>query len=173
MALRRAWPSPVAPRLSPGARVAYLLGMMQAGAYGRAASRTEHLLLGLAGCAETTSAQVLTSLGLSVEVLDAEARRECGRGWFTRRLAMHLDPDLRALVGVVARQTPADGDRIIRSGDLLLALVEHGRAGGRRVLDGLGVGAEDVRRALAETPLAEAGHVETQIRLVDGRCVHG
>lgn len=173
VALRRGWPSPVVPRFSPGARVAYLLGMLQAGAYGRAASRTEHLLLGLAGCMETTSAQALASLGLPVEVLDAEVRRECGRGWFTRRLAMQLDRDLRALVGVVARQAPADGDRVIRSGDLLLALAEHGRAGGRRVLGGLGVGVDDVRRALAATPLAEAGHVETQIRFDHGRCVHG
>ncbi|WP_212844226.1 Clp protease N-terminal domain-containing protein [Catellatospora sp. IY07-71] len=173
VALRRSGPGLAVPRLSPGARVACLVGMMQAGAYGRSATRTEHLLLGLAGCPETTSARALASLGLTVEVLDAEVRRACGRGWLIRRVAMQLDPAVRALVGVLARQAPADGDRLIRSGDLLLALAEHGTAGGRRVLDGLGVGAADVRRVLAETPLAEGGHVETHIRLVDGRCVHG
>ncbi|MEV4411548.1 Clp protease N-terminal domain-containing protein [Catellatospora sp. NPDC049609] len=161
----------VAQRYTPAARLALVLAAEQASVFRRAEMGTEHLLLGLLACPATTSAHVLSLLGISADRVDAAVVQVCGRGWLAKRAARRTDPSLRDILAVVAQQALLAPDRPVGTGDLLLALADHDTAGGRKVLDYLGVSADDLRQVLATTTHAEAGH--SHVRHDRGRCVHG
>jgi ATP-dependent Clp protease ATP-binding subunit ClpC len=148
---------------TPRAKKVLELSLREAIQLGHNYIGTEHILLGLVREGEGVAAQVLVKLGASLpkvraQVLQlvAESPGEGASGWVFRPSS-----ELTAVLDEAHRVAEAGGEREVMPIHLFLAAVQYPDGAAGRMLRGVGVDPEELRRQLAsesdEGPRDESG----------------
>ena len=107
---------------------------------------SEHLLMGLLSDPESVSARLLRARGADSEELRDAVVRMSGEGGQSRVSPADMTPRLRRIIEEAAIEARRCSQAYVGTEHLLLALLEAGESVAVRILDNVGVSAEDVRR---------------------------
>jgi hypothetical protein len=126
------------------------LAMEQARQLGHDHLGTEHLLLGLLGAGDGVAAQVLASMGISLDEARSRVEDIIGRGpgAGTRTGRILPTPQARRVLGLTLREALALGHNDVGTGHLLLALLREGHGIAAQVLTALGADHARVREQI-------------------------
>ena len=126
------------------------LAMEQARQLGHDHLGTEHLLLGLLGAGDGVAAQVLASMGISLDEARSRVEGIIGRGpgAGTRTGRILPTPQARRVLGLTLREALALGHNDVGTGPLLLALLREGHGIAAQVLTALGADHARVREQI-------------------------
>ena len=126
------------------------LAMEQARQLGHDHLGTEHLLLGLLGAGDGVAAQVLASMGISLDEARSRVEDIIGRGPGAGTRTGHIlpTPQARRVLGLTLREALALGHNDVGTGHLLLALLREGHGIAAQVLTALGADHARVREQI-------------------------
>ena len=127
---------------------------------------TEHLLLGLLGAGDGVAAQVLASMGISLDEVRSRVEGIIGRGTGTHAGPILPTPQARRVLGLTLREALALGHSDIGTGHLLLALLREGHGIAAQVLTALGADHARVREQVLGLMASSDEQAGPQTRLV-------
>jgi hypothetical protein len=111
--------------------------------------RTQHLLLGMLQHGEGRAAEALASMGVTLQSARVQADMLFPSEFAENApSSLPLSPRARAALEQATREMTRRGDRALCSEHLLLAVLRDPDSGAVRLLDGLGVSADEVERAV-------------------------
>ncbi len=110
---------------------------------------SEHLLLGLLSDPEAVSARLLRARGADTEELREAIVRMSGEGGQSRVSPSDMTPRLRRIIEEAALESRRASQSYVGTEHLLLSLMDASESVAVRILDTVGVSAEDVRRDVA------------------------
>jgi ATP-dependent Clp protease ATP-binding subunit ClpC len=124
---------------------------------------TEHLLLGLLAEGHGAAAQVLTSLGVSPDVMRDGVAARIGRGQQPPAEHVPLTPRSRKVLELTVREADRLGHDYFGTGHILLGLFREGRGVAVQLLVAHGVDMnlvrEQVLQRMRDDPAGEGGYV--------------
>jgi len=110
---------------------------------------TEHLLLGLIALGQGTAVTVLEQMGLNLETVRLEVKKQVGVGPEPRHLGnIPYTPRVKKVLALAAREAKSLNHTYVGTEHILLGLLREGDGVGARVLRQLGVEAEDTRQRI-------------------------
>lgn len=137
-------------RFSDQSRRAVVLAQEEARGFNHHRIGTEHLLLGILREGESSAAQVLRSLDVTLDATRNEVQAICGRG--RKKPSSHLPftPRAKGSLEISLRESLQLGDNYIVPGHLLLGLIGQDENVAIQVLGNLGVSPSDLRHRVIE-----------------------
>ena len=120
---------------------------------------TEHLLLGLVADEDTTAAQVLISMRVSLTTVQTRVKEAIGVGQAKPRDHLPFTPRSKKVLELSLREALQLGHAYVGTEHILLGLVREGEGIGAQVLRTLGVPLESVRAKVTKL-LKERGSIE-------------
>ncbi len=137
---------------TPRARQALRLAREEAGRLNHNFIGTEHVLLGLIRLGQGTAVNVLTKMGLDLETLRSEVKKQVGVGpgqapW-SSPLYTPYTPRLIKVLALAAHEAKALNHTYVGTEHILLGLLREGDGVAGRVLTNLHVQIEEVRQAI-------------------------
>jgi ATP-dependent Clp protease ATP-binding subunit ClpA len=150
-------------RFTDQARRVVVLAQEEARMLGHGYIGTEHILLGLLAEGEGMAAQVLATLGISLDAAREQVAEIAGEG--TGRPGAHIPftPRTKKVLELSLREAQRLGDSYIGTEHILLGLAREGEGVGVQVLDRLGVSTD---RVLAEVPMTKRAAPGEELRQV-------
>ena len=128
---------------------------------------TEHLLLGLIVLSEGVAMSVLKSMNLNLDQLRLEVEKLCGVGGPTKQAGLvPFTPRLKRILVLAAKEAKDMNYNFIGTEHLLLALMREGESAASKILIGMKIDINEVRRqvirALDSDYLPEAESMDVQ-----------
>jgi ATP-dependent Clp protease ATP-binding subunit ClpC len=124
---------------------------------------TEHLLLGLLAEGQGAAARVLTSLGVSLDIMREGVAARIGRGQQPSAEHVPLTPRSRKVLELTAREADRLGHDYFGTGHVLLGLFREGQGVAVQLLVAHGVDMnlvrEHVLQQMKDDPAGEGGYV--------------
>lgn len=127
---------------------------------------TEQILLGLIGEGNGVAAQVLHSLGVTLQAAREEVEKIIGRGVGFVAVEIPFTPRSKRVLELSLEESRSFGGNYIDTEHLLLALLRDGEGVASRVLLNLGINSKEVRtkviEMLSEATTAQADKTRTR-----------
>lgn len=133
-------------RFTEKAQKVLILAQQEARNLKHPAVGTEHILLGLLAEGEGIAARVLQNLGINLEQVRSEVEKLIGQGESGTVAEMGLTPRVKRVLELALEESHRQGVTYVGTEHLLLGLIREGEGVAARVLIGLGVDPEQVRR---------------------------
>ncbi len=143
-------------RLTSRAKQSLALAQEEAHLLGHSYIGTEHLLLGLIREETGLAAQVLSKLGVTAEDVRSAIENTIGRGQYRIQGKIELSPRTKRVLELAIDESMRLGHYYIGTEHLLLGLVREGGGIAAGILEGLGVGMEQIQREMVNLLNASA-----------------
>ena len=142
-------------RFTERARRVVFFAQEEAGKLGESYVSTEHLLLGLVRESDSVAAKVLAGIGVSLEQIGIEIRRQVTQGDGRLGQDMQLTPRSKRVIDLAYDEARQLDNNFIGTEHLLLGLLREGEGLAGRVLAKLGVELDRTREVVAQQQTKE------------------
>ncbi len=133
--------------LTPRARNVLVLAQKEAERFNHDYVGTEHLLLALLALGEGVAVMVMKSLGINLDQLRLEVEKTCGTGSNTKQEGIiPFTQRIKRVMIMAATEAKSMNYNFIGTEHLLLALLREGESAAAKVLRGMNIDVEKIRK---------------------------
>lgn len=137
---------------TPRAKNVLVLAQKEAERFNHDYVGTEHLLLGIIALGEGVAVSILKSMGLNLDKLRLEVEKQSGTGGQTKLEGIPpFTPRLKKVLILSANEAKAMNYNFIGTEHLLLAILREGESVGAKVLKGMKIDIEKVRKEIIKS----------------------